>query len=52
MRNAPLSVRRGPVRLGEDNEQVYRELLGIDRGEYEKLVETGHIGIDFAPHVR
>ncbi len=51
MRNAPLGVRRGPVRLGEDNEQVYRELLGIDRGEYEKLVETGHIGVDFAPNV-
>ncbi len=52
MRNAPLSVRRGPVRLGEDNEQVYRELLGISRAEYEKLVETGHIGMDFAPDIR
>ena len=51
-RNAPLSVRRGPVRLGEDNEKVYRELLGISKGEYEKLVETGHIGVDFAPHVQ
>ncbi|MFH1140711.1 MAG: CoA transferase [Chloroflexota bacterium] len=51
MRNAPLSVRRGPVRLGEDNEQVYMELLGVSRAEYERLVETGHIGVDFAPGV-
>ncbi|MDO8750600.1 MAG: CoA transferase, partial [Dehalococcoidia bacterium] len=52
MKNAPLSVRRGPVRLGEDNEHVYKELLGIGRAEYEKLVETGHIGVDFAPDIK
>ncbi len=51
MRNAPPTVRRGPVRLGENNEEVYRELLGVSAAEYEKLVETGHIGMDYAPHV-
>ncbi len=52
MKNAPLSVRHAPVRLGEDNEYIYKEVLGIGEDEYQKLVETGHIGMDYAPGVR
>ncbi len=51
LRNAPLVVRRPPVRLGEDNEYIYKDVLGVSDAEYEKLVETGHIGLDFAPGV-
>ncbi|MSQ22332.1 MAG: CoA transferase [Dehalococcoidia bacterium] len=52
MSKTPPVVRRGPVRMGEDNEYVYRKVLGIGDAEYEKLVETGHIGIDYAPHIK
>ncbi|MEZ4501825.1 MAG: CoA transferase [Dehalococcoidia bacterium] len=36
--------RRPPPRLGEDNEYVYRELLGMDKAEYEALVASGEVG--------
>jgi benzylsuccinate CoA-transferase BbsF subunit/naphthyl-2-methylsuccinate CoA transferase subunit len=47
----PQAVRRAPVRLGEDNEFVYRELLGYTAGEYRALEEAGHIGEDFVPEI-
>src|SRR5439155_10334231 len=31
----PLSIYRPPVSVGEDNEYVYKELLGFSNGEYE-----------------
>ncbi len=52
MKNTPLTIRRPPVRLGEDNDYVYRNMLGFTDAEYEKMVETGHIGLDYAPGVR
>jgi crotonobetainyl-CoA:carnitine CoA-transferase CaiB-like acyl-CoA transferase len=45
-------IRRYPCRLGEDNEYVYKELLGISDQEYAELEREGHIGMDFEPHVR
>ena len=48
----PYEVRKPPVRLGEDNDYVYREVLGLTEEEYDHLKELGHIGMDFAPHVR
>mgnify|MGYP001035133764 CR=1 FL=1 len=41
-----------PVRLGEDNDYVYREVLGLSEKEYDHLKALGHIGMDYAPHVR
>jgi crotonobetainyl-CoA:carnitine CoA-transferase CaiB-like acyl-CoA transferase len=35
--------RAAPV-TGQDNDYVYRELLGISTDEYEALVASGHIG--------
>jgi len=52
MRNAPLKVRRGPVRLGEDNEYVYKQILKVSDEEYDRLVETGHIGMDYPRDMR
>ena len=49
--NTPHVVRRGPVRLGEDNEYVYKQVLGISDAEYEELVKSGQIGMDNAPHI-
>jgi len=45
------SIRRYACRLGEDNEYVYKELLGVSDEEYGELEREGHIGMDFAPHV-
>ncbi len=42
-----LSMRRGPVRLGEDNKYVYREILGVSDEEYKELEREGHIGMDY-----
>ena len=47
MSRTPPSIRRGPVRLGEDNEYVYRELLGISDERYAELEREGHIGMDY-----
>ena len=40
-------VRQGPIALGEHNDYVYRELLGVDDAEYQRLVEAGHIAMEF-----
>ncbi|MBI3743460.1 MAG: CoA transferase [Chloroflexi bacterium] len=48
---APVEFRLPPVRMGEHNEYVYKELLGVEDAQYRKLEAEGHIGMDFAPHV-
>tara|TARA_Y100000590_G_scaffold457155_1_gene609163 strand:+ start:5438 stop:6736 length:1299 start_codon:yes stop_codon:yes gene_type:complete len=49
--NTPTNVRRGPVMLGQDNEYVYKTILGISDKEYEELVSEGHIGSEFHPDI-
>ncbi|MBX7111007.1 MAG: CoA transferase [Dehalococcoidia bacterium] len=44
-------VPRHAPRLGEDNEYVYRELLGFSDEEYRRFEALGHIGMDYAPTV-
>ena len=51
MSETPLGIHRGPVMFGQDNEYVYRELLGYSSGEYEQFVAAGHVGTDYAPGV-
>ena len=51
MSATPLGIRRGPVMLGQDNEYVYRELLGYSAAEYAAFVAAGHIGTDYADGV-
>ena len=51
MSETPLGIRRGPVMFGQDNEYVYRELLGYTAEEYAGFVAAGHIGTDYAPGV-
>ncbi len=48
MSKTPLSIRRGPVMFGQDNEYVYRELLGYSAEEYAAFEAAGHVGTDFA----
>ena len=47
----PFVVRKPPVRLGEDNDYVYRNVLKFTKAEYDQLKALGHIGMDYAPHV-
>jgi crotonobetainyl-CoA:carnitine CoA-transferase CaiB-like acyl-CoA transferase len=46
MSESPVQIRRGPVRLGEDNEYVYKTLLNVSDKEYQELESAGHIGMD------
>ena len=53
MSKTPFVVRKPPVRLGEDNDYVYRQVLGLSEEEYDKLKALEYqIGTDYAPHVR
>ena len=45
-------IRRPPVALGQDNDYVYRELLGVSDEEYDRLVAEGHIATTFHESVR
>jgi crotonobetainyl-CoA:carnitine CoA-transferase CaiB-like acyl-CoA transferase len=45
------SIRRHAVLLGEDNDYVYRELLGVSDEEFARLEATGHISRDYLPPV-
>jgi len=45
--DTPNRHRRPPVKLGQDNEYVYRELLGYSAEEYDRLVATGKVGITY-----
>jgi crotonobetainyl-CoA:carnitine CoA-transferase CaiB-like acyl-CoA transferase len=47
-----LGIRTPPVGLGEHNEYVYKELLGYSEEEYRKLEGEGHIGTEYAAHIR
>jgi crotonobetainyl-CoA:carnitine CoA-transferase CaiB-like acyl-CoA transferase len=43
----PNRLERAAPRLGEDNEYVYRELLGFSDNRYARFEELGHIGMDY-----
>ena len=47
MSETPCGVLRGPVRLGEDNDYVYKELLHVSDEEYGELEHEGHVGMDY-----
>lgn len=47
----PHPVPRHAPLLGEDNEYVYRELLGYTAAEYDALEAAGHIGTEYGADV-
>ena len=49
---APFEVRKPPMRMGEDNDYLYRDVLKLSEAEYDNLKALGHIGMDYAAHVR
>jgi benzylsuccinate CoA-transferase BbsF subunit len=46
-----IKMHHPPVRLGEHNEYIYKELLGYSDEEYRELEAEGHIGTDYAPDI-
>ena len=52
MSKVPFEIRKPPVRLGEDNDYVYREVIELSEEEYDRLKALGQIGMDFHPNVR
>ena len=51
MSQTPLSIRRGPVMFGQDNEYVYRELLGYSSEEYAAFEAAGHVATNYSEGV-
>ncbi len=49
MSKTPNHVRLPAVRLGEHNEYVYKEIIGVSDEEYAELEKEGHIGMDLVP---
>ena len=52
MSRTPFLVRKPPVRLGEDNDYIYRDVLKLTEEEYDHLKALGQIGMDYAPHIK
>ena len=44
-------LRRAPVTIGQDNEYVYREVVGMDEAEYASHVASGQIGDTYSSDV-
>ena len=51
MSNVPNKIRKPPVRLGEDNEYIYKKIIGVSDKEFEELKAEGHIGMDYMPNI-
>ena len=51
MRNTSDEVRLPPPRLGEHNEEVYLDLLGYSREEYDSFVERGIVGTRYPDEI-
>jgi crotonobetainyl-CoA:carnitine CoA-transferase CaiB-like acyl-CoA transferase len=47
MPETPATVRQPPVAMGEHNEYVYKQVIGVSDEEYETLKAAGHISMDF-----
>ena len=51
MSKIPNELRLPPCRLGEHNEYVYKQVVGVSHEEYARLEAAGHIGTDFVPEI-
>lgn len=51
MSETPPDIHRGPVRLGQDNEYVYKTILGYSDARYAQLEADGHIAMDYPEHL-
>ena len=37
--------------LGEHNDYVFQELLGLPDSDYKRLEDAGHVGMDYHAHL-
>ncbi len=51
MERTPDEVRLPPPLLGQHNEEIYLDLLGFTRAEYEAMIAKGIVGDTYAPEV-
>ncbi len=51
MNNPDTGPRRHSPRLGEDNEYIYKSVLGYSDEEYAEFDKKGHIGMDYDPSI-
>ena len=51
MEKTPNSIRLPSPMLGEHNEMIYKDLLGVTDEEYKCLETKGHIGMDYPAHL-
>jgi crotonobetainyl-CoA:carnitine CoA-transferase CaiB-like acyl-CoA transferase len=51
LERTPDDVRLPPPRLGEHNEELYLDLLGFSREEYEAMIAKGIVGTSYPPEV-
>ena len=49
--DADIAHRKPPAALGEDNEYVYKDVLGYSDAEYAAFEASGQIGIDYDPEI-
>jgi len=47
MSETPIQYWRHAPTLGQDNEYIYKEVLGYTEAEYQHFVETGHAGTTY-----
>jgi crotonobetainyl-CoA:carnitine CoA-transferase CaiB-like acyl-CoA transferase len=52
MSNIPNHIRSAAPLLGEHNEYVYKQVIGVSDEEYAELEREGHIGMDFVPDLK
>lgn len=51
MEETPNGIRRPAPMLGEHNEYVFKELLGLSNSEYSDLEQKGHVGTEYSAHL-
>lgn len=51
MPETPITTRQAPVAMGEHNDYVYREVIGVSESEYDDLKSRGHVSMDFDPSI-
>ena len=51
MAETPNGIRLPAPMLGEHNEYVFKELLGVTEADYKGLEEKGHVGMDYPAHL-
>ena len=47
MSRTPPEIWRAAPTLGQDNEHVYKHVIGVSDAEYDQLVAERHVGSDY-----